>query len=107
MALPTDKLRIFKVVLTLAYRLAVSTLPAQDLIKDTLRTDPSILDKNLAVQFTKLIHEPLLTIAHLISPMVVIVDALDACEDRNGVVKLVEIITAAVLGLPCSLCVHQ
>jgi hypothetical protein len=93
---PQTSSSISKVVLTLAYQLAVSIPPAQDLIQNAFRADPSIPDKNLAVQFTKLIHQPLLAIAHLISPMVVIVDALDACEDRSGVVKLVEIITAAV-----------
>jgi hypothetical protein len=61
----------------------VSIPPTQDLIKDAFSADPSILDKNLAVQFLKLIHQPLLAIAHFISPMVVIVDALDACEDRS------------------------
>ena len=94
---PQSSSSISKVVLTFAYQLAVSIPPAQDLIKDAFHADPSIPDKNLAVQFKKLIYQPLLAIAHLISPMVVIVDALDACEDRNGVVKLIEIITAAVL----------
>jgi hypothetical protein len=35
---------------------------------------------------------------HLISPMVVIVDALDECEDKNGVAKLIDIITGVFRG---------
>jgi hypothetical protein len=89
---------ISRVILTLVYQLAVSIPPAQELIKEAFKADPSIPDKNLAVQFTKLIYQPILAVEHLISPMIVIVDALDECEDKNGVVKLIEIITGVFRG---------
>lgn len=84
---------ISKVVLTLAYQLAISIPSIRKLVKEALQADPSIPDKNLGVQFTKLIYLPILALEHLTSPMIVIIDALDECEDTNGVAKLVEIIT--------------
>lgn len=87
---------ISRVILTLVYQLAISIPSAQELIKETFKADPSIPEKNLAAQFTKLIYQPILAIKHLISPMIVIIDALDECEDKNGVVKLIEIITGVL-----------
>ena len=89
---------ISKIILTLAYQLAVSIPPAQELIKEAFKADPSLPDKNLAVQFTKLVYQPIVAIEHPISPMIVIIDALDECEDKGGVVKLIEIITGAFHG---------
>lgn len=86
---------ISRIILTLAYQLAISVPSAQELIKDALQADPSIPDKNLAVQFTKLVYHPILALEHPISPVVVIIDALDECEDKGGVAKLIEIITGA------------
>ena len=89
---------ISKVIPTLAYQLAVSIPQAQEPIKEAFTADPSIPDKNLAVQFTKLVYQPLLAIKHLISPMIVVIDALDECEDKGGAVRLIEIITGAFRG---------
>jgi len=86
---------ISRINLTLAYQLAISVLSAPELIKDALQSDPSIPDKNLAVQFTKLVYRPILALEQHISPMIVIIDALDECEDKGGVKKLIEIITGA------------
>jgi NACHT domain len=86
---------ISKIILTLAYQLAISVPSAQGLINEALQADPSIPDKNLAVQFTKLVYRPILALEHPISPMIVIIDALDECEDKGGVAKLIEIITGA------------
>ena len=76
----------------------MSIPPAQDLIEDAFSVDPSILEENPAMQFVKLVHQSLLAIAHLVLPMVVVIDALDACDDRSGVVKRIEVVTAAVPG---------
>jgi hypothetical protein len=75
---------VSKVILTLAYQLTISVPPVQELIKAALQADPSIPNKNLGMQFTKLIYLPILALDHLTSPMVIIIKALDECEDNDG-----------------------
>jgi hypothetical protein len=69
----------------------------QEPIEAAFKADPSIPDKNLEIQFTKLVYEPILAIGHPFSQTIVIIDALDECEDEDGVVKLIKIITGAIL----------
>jgi len=85
-----------KVILTLAYQLAISIPAMQELIKDAFTADPSIPDKNMTVQFAKLVYQPILPIEPLVFRMIVVIDALDQCEDRDGAVKLIHVITGAV-----------
>ena len=84
-----------KVTLTLAYQLAISIPATQELIKEAFKVDPSIPNKNLTVQFAKLVYQPILAIEHRVSGMIVAIDALNECEDKDGVVKLIHIITRA------------
>ena len=84
-----------KVILTLAYQLAISIPAMQELIKEAFKVDPSIPDKNLTVQFAKLVYQPILAIEHLVSGIIVVINALNECEDKDGVVKLIHIITGA------------
>jgi hypothetical protein len=86
---------ISKVILTLAYQLAIAIPGMQEPMRAAFRADPSIPDKNLEIQFTKLVYEPILAIKHPVPPTIVVIDALDECEDEGGVAKLIEIITGA------------
>lgn len=85
--------RISRVILTLAYQLAVSIPAMQGPITEVFQADPFIPGKNLKTQFTKLVYHPILAIKHLHPRIIVIVDALNECEDKDGVLKLIEIIT--------------
>src|ERR1700733_14113734 len=85
---------ISKVILTLAYQLAVAIPDMQEPIKAAFKADPSIPDKKLEIQFAKLVYEPILAIEPPVSRTIVVIDALDECEDEGGMVKLIEIITA-------------
>jgi hypothetical protein len=78
---------------SLVYQLTIAVPLVQGWIKQALQTDPSIPNKNLGVQFTILIYHPILAIKHLIFPLIVIIDPLDKCKDRDGIVKLIKIIT--------------
>ena len=40
-----------------------------------------------------LIYDPILALENSTSPMIVIIDALDECEDKDGVLKLISIIS--------------
>ena len=69
-------------------------------MQQALDKDPSIPQKKLGEQFKALILGPMLSLKPAIPPMVVVVDALDECADKDGVVKLITIIADAVQECP-------
>jgi hypothetical protein len=72
---------------TLALQL-VAALPAtRMLIEQVLDEDPLILDKDLQTQFRELVTKPFETVVTkgISVPSVVVVDALDECNDPDGV----------------------
>lgn len=79
---------------TLAHHLATRLPEVGLLIQAVLKDDPFVLDENLANQFKKLIYKPIVALAKSLSPMIVVVDALDECEDKIGVVKILDIIAS-------------
>lgn len=89
-----------EVIPTLAYQLVVTYTAYKQPATHILTDDPSILDKMLRIQFTKLIIEPLSFLkskgatAH---PILILLDGLDECD-----IKLVGefTLTAKAQGLP-------
>jgi hypothetical protein len=64
-------------------------------MKQALDRTPSIPYKNLEEQFQKLIDDPIHNIEIPISRSVVVIEALDECDDKEGIKKLIRIITNA------------
>ena len=65
-------------------------------IENALIDDPSLLYRPLEHQFQKLIIDPILTLPNpklLGSPMRIIIDALDECDDHGFIPQLIETIT--------------
>ena len=62
-------------------------------MQKALVDNPSIPSKTLENQFKMLIFDPILALKQSITPMIIVVDALDECEDENGVLKVIGIIS--------------
>ncbi|KIM86566.1 hypothetical protein PILCRDRAFT_32698, partial [Piloderma croceum F 1598] len=82
--------------LTLAYQLAVAVPSVQALMQKPFKRDPSFSTKRLEDHFTQLIYDPLVALKQPISPMIVIVDALNESEDKDGIMKIIKIISKAL-----------
>lgn len=81
---------------TIAYQLTISLPSLKPSIMRALDKDPSIPDKGLRYQFQKLIIEPIQEMKSSIpSPMAIIIDAIDECEDERLVTEAVTLITEA------------
>jgi hypothetical protein len=70
---------------TIAYQLSISIPNLKSSIFETLLNDPSIPNKTTLYQLQKLIIDPFFTFRHpLTLRRVIVIDALDECEDRNS-----------------------
>jgi WD40 repeat protein len=82
---------IMQLFTTISYQLTISIPAAKSLILDAIQNDSSILNKFICLQLHRLIIEPLLKlkledIPHL--PTIVVIDALDECDEKNHVYSL-------------------
>ncbi|KAB5588940.1 hypothetical protein CTheo_7618 [Ceratobasidium theobromae] len=78
-----------RILPTIAYQLARFSIPFQTALCEVLGRDPDIGSKNIAKQFERLLKEPLLKVRDAIPEnLIVVIDALDECDDR-GVIRLV------------------
>ena len=85
-----------RLVPTLSYQLTLSMPETKQSIENALIDDPSLLNRPLERQFQKLIIDPILTLPNpklLGSPMRIIIDALDECDDHDFIPQLIETIT--------------
>lgn len=81
--------QVSRIIPTIAYQLARYSTPFQVALCDVLGNEPDIGSKNVAKQVERLLKEPLLRVREAIPDnLIVVIDALDECEDRHGV-KLV------------------
>ena len=93
-------------VLTLAYQLAHSVPATKPLIKKVLLSDPTIDQKPLNYQFKELMIKPMLAVTNtfLVSlkarqRFVIVVDALDECDDKDLTAQFIDMIINACQGI--------
>jgi hypothetical protein len=79
---------------TIAYSLALSIPTTKPYIEKVLQRDHHILHLSHEHQFQKLIVEPICSVT-LPLPMVIVVDALDECDDRRAIAVFVDIVARA------------
>jgi NACHT domain len=90
--------RIGNFISTLAYQLSDSVPATKPLLQAVLAHEPKILDGPLRHQFQKLVLEPILAVQKPIlailprKPMLMIIDALDECDDKDLMAEFIEII---------------
>ncbi|CAE6447963.1 unnamed protein product [Rhizoctonia solani] len=81
-----------RIIPSIAYQLARYSVPFQSALYDILGREPDIGSKNTQKQFERLIRDPLLTAMDAMPDhIVVVIDALDECDNRNGVENLLDI----------------
>ncbi|CAE6421796.1 unnamed protein product [Rhizoctonia solani] len=77
---------VTRIVPTIAYQLARYSAPFQSALCKILGQNPDIGSKNILKQFEQLLKEPLQQVKEaILDNLVVVIDALDECDDRNGV----------------------
>jgi hypothetical protein len=86
---------------TVAYQLARFSGPFKAAFVQVLEQDPDVHTKLPQVQFQKMILEPLQKVKDsLPATVLVAIDALDECEDENGVEQILEVLLENTLKLP-------
>ncbi|KAF5615051.1 hypothetical protein F25303_13885 [Fusarium sp. NRRL 25303] len=89
-----DRGNLNKLMSTLAYQLASSIPGVAFFIKKTLDDNPAVVGKSVREQFQKLIQEPLSEAAAstiAIPPVVMVIDALDECDQEADIRLLINI----------------
>jgi hypothetical protein len=98
-----DRGNMNKLMSTLAYQLALSIPRVAFFIKKTLDANPTIVGKSLKEQFEKLIQEPLSEAAATAtapSSVVMVIDALDECDQEADIRLLINIFAQAKIVRP-------
>ncbi|KAF7979451.1 hypothetical protein HWV62_42253 [Athelia sp. TMB] len=73
-------------ITTLAFQITVSVPEVKHIVEMVLQRDPTILYQSITYQLQNLIFTPLMTLAQTNTPsraLLIVVDALDECNDRN------------------------
>ena len=95
-----DQSTVARLIPTLAYQLS-STIPnTKPLFQLVLQNDPSIIHhQSISYQLNRLIIAPLLALKNLslapIAPMVIVIDALDECDDMELMAEFIEALVDA------------
>ena len=84
---------------TIAYQLSRSVPETETPIQRRLQANPRIASLSLAYQFTKLIVEPMRSLEFW-SPVVFVFDGLDECDDRQSMMKFIEVMIDVFNNIP-------
>jgi NACHT domain len=80
---------------TIVYSIALSIPAMRPYIEDVLQRDHHILHRSHKRQFQQLIVEPIHLAMSPIRLMVIVVDALDECDDRQEIAEFIDIVACA------------
>ncbi|EUC53454.1 vegetative incompatibility protein HET-E-1, partial [Rhizoctonia solani AG-3 Rhs1AP] len=84
---------VTRIIPTIAYQLARYSIPFQSALCNILGQTPDIGSKNVLKQFEQLLKEPLQQVNDAMPDnLVVVIDALDECDDRNGVELVLDVL---------------
>ena len=88
-----DQSKVVRLVSTLAYDLTRYLPGTTQLIEDALIEDARLLNRPIEHQFQKLIVDPVAALPEQSHRQIIVIDALDECEDRESIRQLIEFIT--------------
>jgi hypothetical protein len=77
---------------TLSYQLTLSLPHTKMIIQTALQNDPTIPHQSLEDQLEKLLINPTLALHEPIRPLVVIIDALDECDNKDNIAEFIKIL---------------
>ncbi|KAB5593569.1 hypothetical protein CTheo_2958 [Ceratobasidium theobromae] len=93
--------QVSRIIPTIAYQLARYSIPFQGALCEILGNEPDIGTKNIAKQAERLLKEPLEKVKKAMPDnLVVVIDALDECEDRHGVRLVLDLLFKFAPTLP-------
>ncbi|KAF8704283.1 WD domain, G-beta repeat, partial [Rhizoctonia solani] len=86
---------------SIAYQLASFSPPFRYALSQTLRLDRDVHHRLLKSQFESLIVKPILAAKHTLSyDIVVVIDALDECENENSIGQILDLLLGVDLSVP-------
>ena len=80
------------VIPTLAYHISRSIPETKDPIQHALQDDPTIPDQSIEDQFQKLVVSPLRQLGYRPESFVVVIDALDECDDYQSIAEFLTVL---------------
>ena len=89
-----------RLISTLAYQLSSSLPQTAPYFKKLLLGDPSVVYQDTEHQFQKLILDPILSLPQVTPTRVIVVDALDECDDVATIGEFIRDITLAAIRTP-------
>ncbi|KAG8716836.1 hypothetical protein FRC08_008710 [Ceratobasidium sp. 394] len=93
-----------RIVPSIAYQLSLFSQPFRRALSNVLERDPEACNQSLAGQFEELIATPLREVSDdFPADRVAVIDALDECEDKDGVDRLLDVMLSNTRGLPIKL----
>ncbi|QRV97633.1 Vegetative incompatibility protein HET-E-1 [Ceratobasidium sp. AG-Ba] len=85
---------VHMIIPAIAYQLAQFSNPFRFALFKALEQDHDLHTRRLDIQFRSLIHNPIEEVKHALPPdLIVVIDALDECEDSGSVGKILELLT--------------
>lgn len=94
-----NRSKIANLIATLAYEISLSVPGTKPFIQKVLQNHPSITRQSLAHQFEKLLADPVRAARDSThppeKPMVIVVDALDECDDKELMAEFVNVVIDA------------
>ncbi|KAG8711741.1 hypothetical protein FRC11_001957 [Ceratobasidium sp. 423] len=89
------------IIPSIAYQLARFSHPFRYALSKALESDPDAHTRELKLQLQKLVAVPLQEVQHALpTGFVVVIDALDECEDRESVGKILDLLVLSTPNLP-------
>ncbi|KAG8787121.1 hypothetical protein FRC12_015888 [Ceratobasidium sp. 428] len=86
---------------TLAYQLAGFSMPFRHVLSGILQRNPDVYARNLPSQFESLILRPLQEVENSVpTDLVIVIDALDECDNNDGVSRMLDILLSRDVELP-------
>lgn len=90
-----------RIVPTIAYQLARRSTPFRSTVCEALDKDPDIGSRNITIQFERLLKDPLLQVKDKMpGSLVVVIDALDECNNSSTVKLVLDMLLRFAPGLP-------
>ncbi|CCO37843.1 hypothetical protein BN14_12003 [Rhizoctonia solani AG-1 IB] len=84
---------VTRIIPTVAYQLARYSIPFQSALCEVIGKDPDIGSKDIKTQFKRLLIGPLQKVKNdILNKVVVVIDALDECDDQTGVGTILDML---------------
>ncbi|KEP50712.1 putative vegetative incompatibility protein HET-E-1 [Rhizoctonia solani 123E] len=92
---------VSRILPTIAYQLAEQIYPFRSALSRILGQEPNIAQRNISVQFERLILLPLAEVKYMLpTGLVIVIDALDECSDPKTIKTMLETLLFHAPSLP-------